>query len=381
VRFVSGSLLVLARPGKLAPRPGKKLYDVTTSLVPLCASLSVYILLYLLLPSLIISVTPTYASNPSFPYPNTPEHASFLSTSYTLLHRSADGSSYPIGYVVESVFNALAKVPISIKGELEVSRKDRTIAWPLFPTEAERSRAVAATCDYWRENGKFEVLKGWRDELYAVYGTGNELLWNVERSASCLFGVLTYGVHMSCYTLVGEEERGKEGTKYGFKLWIPRRAKTKQTYGGMLDNTVAGGIASGEEPFECLVREADEEASLPEKYVRENSKDVGSVTYIYVREARAGGESGMLQPECQFVYDLELPKDMVPQPKDGEVECFYLWTVEKCLEALGKGEFKPNCAIVVLDFLVRWSALGGEEGEEIRRRVHRKLEFPGPHGT
>jgi hypothetical protein len=58
-----------------------------------------------------------------------------------------------------------------------------------------------------------------------------------------------------------------------------------------------------------------------------------------------------------------------------------LWTVEETLEVLGKGEFKPNCAVVVLDFLVRWGVLGGGEGEEIKRRVHRGLGFPGPHRT
>ena len=31
------------------------------------------------------------------------------------------------------------------------------------------------------------------------------------------------------------------------------------------------------------------------------------------------GESDFLYPECQWVYELELPVDVVPQPKDGEV--------------------------------------------------------------
>jgi 8-oxo-dGTP pyrophosphatase MutT (NUDIX family) len=61
--------------------------------------------------------------------------------------------------------------------------------------------------------------------------------------------------------------RAKEGVKF----WVPRRARNKQTYGGMLDNTVAGGISTGEVPFECLVREASEEASLPEDLVREGA--------------------------------------------------------------------------------------------------------------
>jgi hypothetical protein len=198
------------------------------------------------------------AHNPnSFPYPDKDPkaHAALLNTLYTLV--SDDGT--PIGYLLESVFNALVKVPIKLKGELEVSRPKRTIcafnpppttapAWtppivtpnppsdppPPNATEEQRSKLVAATCAYWREKGTFKVLEGWRDELYPVYGPGNELLFSVERSASTLLGVVTYGVHMTGFVR-------DEGASYGLKIWVPRRAKTKQTYGGMLDNTVAGG--------------------------------------------------------------------------------------------------------------------------------------------
>jgi 8-oxo-dGTP pyrophosphatase MutT (NUDIX family) len=180
---------------------------------------------------------------------------------------------------------------------------------------------------------------------------------------------------MTCYTK-------SPSSSYGIKIWVPRRAKTKSTYAGMLDNTVAGGIATGEEPFESLVREADEEASLPEALVREHAKACGTITYIYIREPRAGGENGLIQPECQYVFDLELPEDVVPKPNDSEVEEFYLWTVEEVQGALGRGEFKPNCSLLVLDFFVRWGILT-EENErdynEIKRRLHRELEFPGPH--
>lgn len=156
-------------------------------------------------------------------------------------------------------------------------------------------------------------MKGWRDELYPVYGVGNELLYTVERSASVLFGTTSYGVHMTCFV--------RDLTaSYGMKIWVPRRAKSKSTYGGMLDNTVAGGITVGEDKFESLVREADEEASLPEEVVRRGARQAESITYIHVRDERAGGETGLVQPECQFVYDLELPVDVVPKPNDTEVE-------------------------------------------------------------
>lgn len=182
-----------------------------------------------------------------------------------------------------------------------------------LPTEEERSKAVAATCAYWRKEQTFKVLTGWRDELYPVYGPGNELLFTVERSASPLFGVTTYGVHMTCYV-------SDPSASYGMKIWVPRRAASKSTYGGMLDNTVAGGIAAGEDPFETLLREADEEASLPDEIVRNGAKAHGSITYIHVRDKRAGGETGLIQPECEFVYDLELPEGVVPKPNDSEVE-------------------------------------------------------------
>jgi hypothetical protein len=203
----------------------------------------------------------------SFPYPDKdPQaHAALLNSLYTLV--SEDGT--PIGYLLEPVFNALVKVPIKIKGELEVSRSKRTVcafnappadtpAWtpptatpappsdpsPPSTTEAQRSALVAATTGYWRENKTFKLLEGWRDELYPVYGRGNELLFIVERSASSLLGVVTYGVHMTGFVR-------DEASSHGIKIWVPRRAKKKQTYGGMLDNTVAGGSKSHISSFTC----------------------------------------------------------------------------------------------------------------------------------
>lgn len=221
-----------------------------------------------------------------------------------------------------------------------------------------------------KQTGHFKVLEKWRNELYAVYGRNKELLFSMERSACPLFGVVTYGVHMNAYVKTSD---GK------IKIWTPRRARTKQTYGGMLDNCVAGGISSGESPLECLVRECAEEASLPEDVVRSHVKPCGTVTYFYIRNEKAGGETRLLQPEVQYVYDIELPADVVPKPCDDEVEEFYLWDVEQVQEAMRKGEFKPNCALVQLDFLIRHGLLTSEDEKdyvEIVSRLHRRLEFP-----
>ena len=231
-----------------------------------------------------------------------------------------------------------------------------------------------------RATGAFEVLKGWRNEVYGVYGAEGELLFDIERAASPLFGVVTYGVHMTAYTKTAVSGPGS-GLEEEIRIWVPRRARSKQTYGGMLDNTVAGGIPSGEPAFECLVREAEEEASLPADLMRRRTRSVGTITYFHVRDKKAGGEAGFLQPECQFVYDLELKEgDGVElKPSDEEVEGFSLMKLEEVKEAIGNGEFKPNCALVLLDFLVRHGFLNGDSEEnyvEIVSRMHRRFEFP-----
>ncbi|KAK5165274.1 uncharacterized protein LTR77_009372 [Saxophila tyrrhenica] len=283
-------------------------------------------------------------------------------------------AAYPeteLGYILPSV----AEVFRGLAG-WKLDDEARSLTLTAGSNEAERSQAIEATTKAMRETDHFAVLKGWRDELYPVYGPNGELLFSIERAASALFGIVTYGVHMSAYTY-GKRE-GAEGEKKEMRIWVPRRAATKQTYGGMLDNTVAGGIATGESAFESLVREAQEEASLPEDVVRRDAKAVGTVTYFHIRDQRAGGETRLLQPECQYVYDLELAEDVVPKPSDDEVAGFELKNVEEVKQALKDGEFKPNCAMVLLDFFVRHGILTPDEPGyiEMVSRLHRRLEFP-----
>jgi 8-oxo-dGTP pyrophosphatase MutT (NUDIX family) len=300
-----------------------------------------------------------------FPYPESNPTAYFarINTYYQL---RVSAHFYPLGYLLPSVAEVFRGIP-----GWEIDDDDRTLTLTAGTNAEERSKAVEKTLLAMKMTGHFKVLDKWRGELYAVYGKGKELLFNVERSASPLLGVVTYGVHLTAYT------RSKETGE--IKIWTPRRARTKQTYGGMLDNAVAGGIASGESPFESLVRECAEEASLSEELVREKAKAAGVVTYYYIRDERAGGETGLMQPECQYIYDIELPEDVIPKPGDDEVEEFYLWSVEEVRDAMRQGEFKPNCALVVVDFFVRHGLLTTENEKdyiEIVSRLHRRLEFP-----
>lgn len=233
----------------------------------------------------------------------------------------------------------------------------------------ERTRAVAGFFEDLRQKGVFRLLDGWRGEPYTVYGEGKEVLMSVERSAAPLLGVVNYGVHMTAYVRDGE----------GMKMWVPRRAMTKQTYPGMMDNTVGGGLTTGEKPIDCLVREAHEEASLPQQFVRDHARPCGMVTYFHIRDEREGGEVGLCQPECQYVYDLELPASVIPVPDDNEAEDFRLLDMDEVRSAMAEGKFKPNCALLLLDFLVRHGILTPENEPdylEIVSRIHRRVDFP-----
>ncbi|RSM07967.1 hypothetical protein CEP52_004929 [Fusarium oligoseptatum] len=311
-----------------------------------------------------------------FPYSDT-DHDTFTKMNaglYTLVWEDAQGT-YPIGYILDRVFQELLKVPEEVRGRMEYDTEKRTVALFREGTEQERTRCVAALGDYWRQNKTFPLLRGWRNELWPVYGRTGELLFSMERAAMGLIGTMRYGVHMIAYVR-------DETAPYGLRLWVPTRARNKSTFPSMLDNTVAGGLMTGEDPFECVIREADEEASLPDETVRKGAKFVGNVTYIYITDAGQVGEGGFIYPECQWVYHLELPGDVVPQPKDGEAERFDLCDVDQVRADLAKGRFKPNCALVTLDFFIRHGILTQEnepEIEQIKRRVRRDIPFPGPH--
>lgn len=301
----------------------------------------------------------------SFPYyEDDPTKYTKFRSSYWEFHLR--GGSGPYGYILEDVVEKM-----QWGDAWKVNRQEKRVTPKLSELVQSERETIRKTMEEAREKDLFEVLRGWRNETYLIYGPKNphEKEVTMERAGSPLFGINTYGVHMTVYVQ----------TEQGMKIWVPRRVKHKQTYGGMLDNTAAGGISNGEQPFECMVREAAEEASFPEDLVRSNAKPCGTVSYIHVRDERAGGETGLFQPECQHIYDMEVGADVVPKPGDNEVEDFYLWTVEEVQKAMAEGQFKPNCAAVLLEFFVRHGILTAENEKdyaEIVSRLHRKLPFP-----
>ncbi|KAF3767486.1 hypothetical protein M406DRAFT_338244 [Cryphonectria parasitica EP155] len=300
-------------------------------------------------------------------------YAKMMNDLYTVIWEDEKGT-FPIGYMLSSVFEEIKKVPASIRGEIVFNPYDRTVKMFHRPaTERMRTDLVAATTHYLRMHRTFKILGNWRNELWPVYGRSGELLFSMERSSMGLWGYMRYGIHLIAYVRCPT-------APHGIKLWVPKRSKLKNAWPGMFDNTVAGGLTTGEEPLECVIREADEEASLPEYIIREHAKLAGTIRYIYTTEQRPGIDDGYIYPECQWVYDVELPDDVVPAPNDGEVESFSLCTVDEVREQLAAGRWKPNCAVIILDFFIRMGILTPDnepDCDEIETRLRRKMPFPG----
>ncbi|KAI5480423.1 thiamine pyrophosphokinase-related protein [Pseudohyphozyma bogoriensis] len=239
----------------------------------------------------------------------------------------------------------------------------------------------------WKMTGQFaDQLDGWRDELYPVYGPappfsgnpvdgtnddddaghvfpGSNRVFELERAACALLGIATFGVHLTAYI----EEPGEP-----LKVWVPKRSATKQTWPSYYDNTVAGGITSGQSPWEAVIRECEEEASLPADFVEPRVKSTGVLSYTYRTK------EGWVQPEVQYCYDLKMQKgDPTPIPNDGEVEAFKLLTIDEVVQIMLEGKMKPNCCLVLLDFLVRHGYLTSESDTRYLEIVTR-LRGTGP---
>lgn len=204
--------------------------------------------------------------------------------------------------------------------------------------------------------------------MFRILGTkgyaGNGVI-QLERFAAPLFGICSRGAHMTAYVKAS-------GASDSIKVWVARRAANLHTYPGMLDTTVAGGVKASDTPRACIIAESDEEAALPRTYVEERLVTTGAVSYVTLK-------ADAIVPTVLYVYDLEMAEGMEPQPKDGEVEGFFLMGVAEVLKRMLDGEFKPNCCLVMLDFYIRHGVLT-EENEndylEILTRLRRLLPVP-----
>jgi 8-oxo-dGTP pyrophosphatase MutT (NUDIX family) len=196
-------------------------------------------------------------------------------------------------------------------------------------------------------------IVAWRDETYGVHALdGGHLLATFERAASRFWGTTTFGAHCNGY-VAGADGRPSH-------LWIARRAFTKPTDPGLLDNLVGGGVPHGQSPAACVLREGWEEAGLtPAQMARLQPGR-------RLRVARDIPEG--FQLEDVSAYDLALPPGLVPQNQDGEVHSITLMPVADALAHAAAGDMTVDASLVTLDFALRHKLLGPADAAALAAR-------------
>ena len=185
-----------------------------------------------------------------------------------------------------------------------------------------------------------------RGEEFDVRATSEgPVLATVDRGVLPALGIISQGVHVN----------GLVRRADGLHLWVGWRAKDKAVAPGQMDNIVAGGISAGLTPERCLVKEAEEEASLL-RDLAAKARPVGRVSYIMRTE------EGMRR-DLLHLFDLEIPEGVEPRPNDDEVERFELWPIGRVLEAVRDSEsVKFNVNLVLIDLFLREGLLPDPDG-------------------
>ena len=242
-------------------------------------------------------------------------------------------------------------------GRLEVLISGERVGWVL-PALAAQAASLGAQLDgaglhldpaalgaltrALAEQGAFP----WRAEAFDVRARPDgPALAQIDRGALPRFGIMAAGVHVN--GLVGD------------RLWVAYRARNKLLDPGKLDHLVAGGVPAGHTVEQTLVKEGEEEAGLPPALTR-TAHPVGRIEYAMERDEG-------IRRDVLYCYDLDLPETFQPEPRDGEVERFELWTLDRVLDTLRRTDaFKFNVALVLIDLLLRRGVLAGAEARALR---------------
>lgn len=271
-----------------------------------------------------------------------------------------EGLTTPLGYVHRTFIDQMPW-----PGFWTVDHQNRYLTLQRGNSFAERSNLMERTLKAGIDSGKVTELTTYTNEAMPVYGPNGKYILKMDGSGVDAFGVISFGVHMIGYVHTDE----------GIKYWVPRRAPSKISFPNMLDNTVGGSLRAEERPIDCMVRECEEELCLDPEFTRAHLHPCGTASYQMT--VSDSGQVGC-QHQVQYLYELEMPPRMIPKIGDGEVGEINLMTLSEVKTALANGEFKLNCAMTWISFLIRHGYITAENERdyvEICCRLHRKHDL------
>jgi hypothetical protein len=252
---------------------------------------------------------------------------------------------YALGERVGSLRPGIAEALLRWPGQFRADAG--RVEWAGAPADFEgRTRVLAEVVETLVGQGIVGHLHGERYPL--TPDRRDRAICLIDRASAPSFGARAFGQHLNGYVR----------TPTGIEMWIGRRAADRRNYPSKLDNLVAGGLPFGIGLAENLAKECREEADIPPGLAAQ-AIPVGAVTYC--RASRHG-----LKPDVMYCCDLELPDGFVPRCTDGEVETFYRLPVAEVARLVREtDEFKLNCNLVILDFLIRHGEIDQEHPDYI----------------
>jgi 8-oxo-dGTP pyrophosphatase MutT (NUDIX family) len=174
----------------------------------------------------------------------------------------------------------------------------------------------------------------WRNEQLAVTDELGHRKGTVERAAVRPLGITTLAVH-----LVGQTPDGR--------FWVQQRAFDKANDPGLWDTLMGGMVSAADTTETALARETWEEAGLqvadlqPMRYG-------GRLTTCW--PASNGKGAGYVREHIDW-YCCTVPEGLVPNNQDGEVERFCLMDAGRLLQAMQRGEFTTEAALILADVM------------------------------
>ena len=203
----------------------------------------------------------------------------------------------------------------------------------------DRSHALKELSQKLRAEG---LVNNWRDELFSIYLDVDRQteLFQLERGVVPLLALQAHGVHLNGYTMIDDVPH----------IWIAQRSADRVIAPLKYDQLVAGGLPAELSLKDNLYKEAGEEAGIAKDLV-EPAEYKGSIQYM--TEDEFGIRNDVLH--C---FDVELPETFEPHNQDGEVEKFMRLPVSEVISLLQQlDQFKPNTALVMMNFLLRYDWL------------------------
>jgi 8-oxo-dGTP pyrophosphatase MutT (NUDIX family) len=294
-----------------------------------------------------------------FPYyQRDPEaYKAFMRDYYYFL---VEGHAKPFGYVHKSTIEQ-----VDWNEHWCLDNHNRLLILKAVDDLEERSRRVNVTLQDAHQAGKLQRWKGWTQESFAVDSPGGERVLNMHLLGADILGAVVSGVTLIAWT------RTDEGRQY----WLQKRSQVKVHHPGKLDTTASGGIQLNERPIDAMVREAAEEAGIPEDFAKANLICCDTISYhIAVNHDGSPGSC----PHVQYTYEIELHPGMAPRPCDNEVDNFVKMSECEVREALFGDEFKITVGAIWLGHFCRHGILKPEDEvnyKNICSRLHRQHDL------